>query len=188
MAAEAAGPVAEVDEVDDDFNAPVLVERGGERRLYVFASLDGGGQCTARTRKGRRCRNDAWEEGQLSLFSTRYVGDRVLHIYGPLPVDRVERYLEQRCPVHDTPDAVDACAPEWELFDPERHSHLYEAATMELAFGRPAEYLPPVAILAAALRSGYGPEDRRAIVDVLLADDAVAAGAAAGAAAEGPEG
>ncbi|MFI6513655.1 hypothetical protein ACIBCT_39130 [Streptosporangium sp. NPDC050855] len=101
--------------------APVLLDVDGERQLLVFPDAIGAGYCTARAGTGRRCRNFAWEHGQVTYWVPVLIGDRLVEAYGPLPPEAVETYLEQRCPHHRGPCVAVFCDPEWEPFDLERH-------------------------------------------------------------------
>ncbi|MEV6818444.1 hypothetical protein AB0M72_06785 [Nocardiopsis dassonvillei] len=115
-------------------DAPHVVQAG--RDLLVVPSLDL--QCVARTRQRQRCKNgiisnrggDLHDQDRPAvLWSTR----------GLLPVwrtrnttEEVRMWTEQRCSVHETPEATDHTAPEWYRFDPDR----------DTAFIRPFPPLP----------------------------------------------
>ncbi|SNT65871.1 hypothetical protein SAMN05421812_12817 [Asanoa hainanensis] len=83
-------------------------------------------RCIARVvQKRRRCRN-AVETSQMAGW-TQLRSDRgLITVYdcGGLDDATVRRWLEQHCTVHDSPDAVDFSAPEWEPFDPVRHAEM----------------------------------------------------------------
>jgi hypothetical protein len=102
--------------------------------VLVVPSLDP--QCVARTRRGQRCKNGIISHRGASLYDQ----DRpslLWSTHGLLPVWRVRAdpeeiraWTEQRCSLHDTPEATDHTAPEWYRFDSDR----------DTAFIRP---LPP---------------------------------------------
>lgn len=100
---------------------PTIVQAG--RNLLVVPGLDP--QCVARTRRGQRCKNGiiSYSGGDLHdqdrpalLWSTR----GVLPVWRTRNTSEVQVWTEQRCPLHDTPEATDHTAPEWYRFDPDR--------------------------------------------------------------------
>lgn len=151
-------------------NTPVLLSLDGGAKPCVFPDFMTGGQCTATTRRGRRCRNDAWDQGQVAQYAVICLGDRMLTVYGPLYAEAERRYLTQRCQVHDTPDAQADCDPEWELFDIERHYDLTDHPTVAGIFGYPL-ILPPVRPLALALRDYFSEAERQLFADILTGQD-----------------
>ncbi|ODU05883.1 MAG: hypothetical protein ABS81_06345 [Pseudonocardia sp. SCN 72-86] len=82
-------------------------------------------QCTARTKRGRRCGNPL-DYGQSNGWSWLPVeggyvdGFDYDHNNGQL-TERGRRYLEQRCELHFNTDAPSEVEPEWEPFDPASH-------------------------------------------------------------------
>ncbi|MEU6744294.1 hypothetical protein [Streptosporangium sandarakinum] len=57
----------------------------GEPNLFVFPDRMTGGDRTGKTKKNRRCRNVAWDQGQVAGYETVFVGDHMAEAYGPLP-------------------------------------------------------------------------------------------------------
>ncbi|WP_410570584.1 hypothetical protein [Amycolatopsis sp. cmx-4-61] len=151
-------------------NMPVLIRHNGETKLYVFTDFATGGECTAQTRSGRRCRNAVWEHGQEAGYTIAYAGDLVVQSYGPLPDEDGHRYLEQRCRVHNNLKAEAFCDPEWELFDPHRHQSMGVAPCYGSLFGADRQ-VPPVHIVVLALREHCTPAERRILADMLAAED-----------------
>jgi len=147
-------------------NIPVLIAHDGTRSLYVFEDFMGAGVCTGRTAAGRRCRNETWEEGQVATYEDIYVNDLVVSCYGPLSDDVGRRYLTQRCRVHDSPDAVAFCDPEWERFDPARHHEMTRKPSYNSLFMLGAE--PPPRIVALALHEHCGEAERRLLASLLV--------------------
>ena len=98
---------------------PGVVQAG--RMLLVVPSLDA--QCVACTRRGQRCRNGIiscrgfFIEGATLLWCTR--GVLPVWVFSDTKED-LRVWTEQRCSVHDTPEATDHTAPEWYRFDPDR--------------------------------------------------------------------
>ncbi|MEU4575981.1 hypothetical protein [Nonomuraea sp. NPDC023979] len=147
-------------------NTPVLLTINGAQQAVVYnperAEDDAwmyGGMCTgvAKSRKAR-CGNIVWDQGQVAGYGTIYVGDLVVPVMGPLPEPANRRHIEQRCRVHDTPDAAAYCDPEWELFNPDRHAAFGHTPTMHDVFGYTHDLrpnLPPLNILATALRGHF---------------------------------
>ncbi|SHK99523.1 hypothetical protein SAMN05421803_1582 [Nocardiopsis flavescens] len=94
------------------------------RELLIVPSLDP--QCVARTRRGQRCKNGIISHRGASLYDQ----DRPSLLWstrGLLPVwraradpEEIRAWTEQRCSLHDTPEATDHTAPEWYRFDPDR--------------------------------------------------------------------
>ena len=155
-------------------NRPVLIDGNGERQLHMFPDFTVAGQCTAtaKSRQGERCGNIVWDRGQIAEYTFVYVngGDLAVSAYGPLPADVGHQYLEQRCRVHDTPDADAYCDPQWEVYDPARHG-----LTFTPTVGNVLGYLPPyppVRAIAAALRGHLAPTERELLVHLLTARDA----------------
>jgi hypothetical protein len=88
--------------------------------------------------------------------------------YGPLPEDAGRRYLEQRCRVHDTPDAPAYCDPEWERFDPIRHADMTTEPRLtdfvdDLIHGK----VPSIDVFAIALRRQFTEAECRQLADKL---------------------
>lgn len=148
----------------------MLINHDGATRLYVFTDFTTGGDCTARTKSGRRCRNIVWDQGQVAMYTTTYAGDLVVTCYGPLP-DQVRRqYLDQRCRVHDNVEADAFCDPEWEMFDPQRHRSMGSTPRYSLLFGSD-RMIPPARTVVLALREYCTPAERRILAELLTADE-----------------
>jgi len=151
-------------------NRPVLIEEHGRPRLYVFTDVDGG-QCTGRTKQRKRCRNPVWDQGQMAPCDAISVGPYTVHYYGPLPDHVAHKYLDQRCRVHDTPDAVAYCDPEWERFDSKRHARfLHEPMLSEFAECLGYSQTPAVEGFGRALRREYDVTDRQRLAEILLGE------------------
>ncbi|NKY96772.1 hypothetical protein [Nocardiopsis alborubida] len=99
------------------------VDHGPAR--WVIAATDDP-QCTARTTKGRRCANTVLRSHSTSLYAhpVRYWSHAgLLRVYRVEASDEIQRvWLEQRCRLHDTVEAVDECAVEWRPYEPEHDS------------------------------------------------------------------
>lgn len=99
-------------------------------RLLVCTGFPGDQQCSAKTAKGKRCKNPI-EYGQVAGWlpvSIDNIGqveayDLRTGRLGAVTADGAERWLAQRCEGH-WPDAVGATEPEWEPFDSATHERL----------------------------------------------------------------
>ncbi|MFC6088096.1 hypothetical protein [Saccharothrix lopnurensis] len=150
----------------DEDNLVVSIVVGGELRLFVFPDWTVGGQCTARTRRGARCNNIAFDGGQQAGYETFSTGTRLVSVYGPLPDDVARKYLIQRCRVHDNDDAEAFCVPEWQHFDPVRHRRLTFSPSLDnlpLVSGT----VPSPEMLAAAVEADYSPQQRQRLMELL---------------------
>lgn len=88
-----------------------------------------GVRCVARTSAGKRCKN-LTEYGQTAGWTTLESKRGQVTFYD---IGRSDRWLSQRCTVHDTAGAVDFCAPDWEPFDPDRNpEHIHQPYVREL--------------------------------------------------------
>ncbi|MFF0249955.1 hypothetical protein [Streptosporangium sandarakinum] len=144
---------------------PVLIDVNGEPRLFVFPDWMTGGDCTGKTKKNQRCRNVAWDQGQVAGYETVFVGDRMVEVYGPLPAAVGWRHYSQRCHLHHTPDAQAYCDPEWVPFDLERHHDLTSDPTL---FAIPGlQLLPPLRPFGLALRAHFSPAERQQLAGIL---------------------
>lgn len=151
-------------------STPVLIEQNGQRRLYVFPDVEGG-QCTGQTKRRNRCHNPTWDQGQVAPYGKTPVGRYTVPHYGPLPASVARVYLEQRCRVHNTPDAVAYCAPEWERFDPQRHGQfLVTPKLSDFAESLLHRHTPPVESFGHALRAEYGRPNRQRLGEILLTE------------------
>lgn len=160
-----------IDEIDPVLlNKPVLIEHRGSPQLYVFPDIEGG-QCTGQTKRGDRCRNHTWDQGQMAPFGKTSVGAYTVEHYGPLPSGVARVYLMQRCRVHATPDAAAYCNVEWERFDVQRHAHfLYEPRLSDFVDTLIARRSPTVESLGRALCAEYGALERQRLAKILLAE------------------
>lgn len=113
----------------DEAHGPHLVQvpTPDDEEWLVVPTVDL--RCVGRTTARRRCRNRVMDSradrvnGGLSLrWSTRGMV-YVYEMFGS--ADAVRAWREQRCPVHDTLEAVDECAVEWRLYDPERDAAFF---------------------------------------------------------------
>jgi hypothetical protein len=135
-------------------NIPVAIEQHGVEGLYLFTDFTTGGQCVARTRSRRRCRNVVWDQGQAAAYGRVWVGTRILDVYGPLTGEVAEAYLEQVCRVHRSPDVNIYCDPEWQRFDVDRHGEQFLRAPRWGDLGLIKPFLEPRQV-AALLVSEY---------------------------------
>lgn len=84
-------------------------------------------QCTARTKRGKRCANFL-DFGQVDgrhaylKVDGGYVEGWNYDQNNGWPTERGRRYLEQRCELHFGSDAPAHVEPEWEPFDPSTHA------------------------------------------------------------------
>ncbi|WP_146073683.1 hypothetical protein [Amycolatopsis sp. CA-126428] len=155
-------------EITLDGNMAVAIMENERPRLFVFPDYTCGGQCTARTKRGVRCRNIVYAGGQVAGYEWFSVGTRLVSAYGPLPDYVAHQYLVQRCRVHYNEAAQAFCAPEWQHFDPVRHKELTTSPSLD---NLPAvgDTAPLPELLAAAVNSDYSPAQRRQLLE-LLAD------------------
>jgi len=156
-------------------NVPVAIDTDGKLRLFVFPDYTYGGQCTARTKRGARCNNIAWDGGQVAGYEQFSAGTRLVSAYGPLTGSVARRYMLQRCRVHDADSAEDFCPPEWESFNSVRHHELTFSPSLD---GLPSTggAAPAPELLAAAVFADYDPEQRQRLLDLLTAQDHPAPG------------
>lgn len=91
-------------------------------------------QCIARTRRGPRCRNPV-EPGQIAVWTQLRSSHGLITVYdlGGADDATLQRWREQHCPTHDSPDVADFCAPEWEPFDPVRHAAMVTTLEEQIA-------------------------------------------------------
>lgn len=139
---------------------PMVIRDEGKPWVLV-----GDGQCVARTSKGKRCGN--YLPYPCSDFDVMFVGDRYLEIgstsWSPA------RMLRQRCEVHDSPEAVSLCEPEWEEFDRDRHAALLRTPRLQTLFERRGGNDWTMDVLAAAVRNDLAPEEVTALIAKLSA-------------------
>lgn len=91
-------------------------------------------QCVARTRRGPRCRN-VIEYGQITNWTPMRSTHGLITVYdlSGLPDATLQRWREQHCELHDSPDTVDFCSPEWEPFDAVRHAAMVTSLEEKIA-------------------------------------------------------
>ncbi|MCW5254704.1 hypothetical protein [Streptomyces sp. SHP 1-2] len=83
-------------------------------------------QCTAMTRRRQQCKLPAEglghqeNRGHDGLVGVRVEGDG--WVYARDVPGAAERLLAQRCEYHDTPEATGIALPDWETYNPRRHS------------------------------------------------------------------
>jgi hypothetical protein len=165
LIAEKTGMAETLEELEESVpNRPIRI---GDQ-LYVFPRYMDGGQCTARTARGPRCRNPTWDEGQVAPCESAFVRDRVVTYYGPLHGHVAERHLAQRCRLHHTPEAVAYCDPEWEPFDLEQHVQMTEAPQIEdLLDYAVRKTNPPLQVWSAVLRGALTDNQRQELITLL---------------------
>lgn len=139
-------------------------------RLFVFPDFTYGGQCTARTKRGTRCKSVAWDGGQMAGYEQFHVGTRLVSAYGPLTESVARRYLHQRCRVHDTDTVQEFCPPEWERFNSVRHHELTDSPSLD-DLPSTAGAAPAPELVAAAVFADYDPDQRHLLIDLLRAQD-----------------
>lgn len=109
-----------------DWYAAFIAADGSE--VLIRTNLYWGGDCTARTKAGRRCKNPVWPHGQVTGWShVAVVNGQYYNIQGPLFYDETckklgwgdpaERYITQRCKLHPEGVAEAFCEPEWTAVD-----------------------------------------------------------------------
>lgn len=103
----------------------------------------------------------------MAPYGKTPVGRYTVPHYGPLPAS------VSRCRMHNTPDAVAYCAPEWERFDPQRHGQFLVTPKLSDFAEILVHYrTPSVESFGHALRAEYGKPDRQSLAEILLTEPA----------------
>lgn len=106
-------------------NEPGLIAVLTDGRLYVVPNPL---LCTGRTTKGKRCSFNAWPAEYCGEWA--YIVSRDGALYAiDAPAAFLTKARVQRCDRHATPDAPEFCAPELEVFHPQRHAALVQPLT-----------------------------------------------------------